>query len=69
MSAIITLVIQIAEVYLLFKIMRSIATVAGQEQRKRELTDAIERFGEMFADVAEKKRVKKAVETPKSEIA
>ncbi len=52
MSAIFSLLIPIANLFLLFKIWREIKIVSEEAQRKFELNETIKKFGKMFADAS-----------------
>lgn len=49
-TGIIGLIIPLAQLYLLFRIWRSVATMADESDRKKELNDNIKKFAAMFAE-------------------
>ena len=63
-ASIFNLLIPLAQIFLLWKIWRTLQPIADTEERKRELNDNIKKFGAMFAEAsgqAEAKITKKKV--------
>ena len=52
-TGIISLLIPLAQVYLLWRISRSVDIAAYDADRKKELNDSIKKFGTMFAEAAD----------------
>lgn len=53
-NLIFSLVIPVAQLYMLFRIWHELREIAVDSERKDELNKSIEKFGEMFAEAAEK---------------
>ncbi len=43
----------LAQLYLLWRILRAVGVAAQESERKRELRDTIKKFGAMFAEAAD----------------
>lgn len=52
-TSVLNLIIPLCQVYLLWKISRSVDIAATDADKKKELNDTIRRFGQMFAEAAE----------------
>ena len=63
MIAIFQLILTGAVLFFLWKVQRDTAAIADESRQKDELAKQVERFGAMFADVAEKKKAGKKVVT------
>jgi hypothetical protein len=61
-NTILSMVIPVAQIYLLFRIWRELRVISLDSERKAELNESIKKFGAMFAEAAEKKIKKKVVE-------